>query len=162
MDIHSWITSKAIKCNSSISGIGLFAKEHIIKGEIVAIKRGTVIHKNDLNLSSLHDYSVQLNKNYILCTLKECDLEKEAVYLNHSCDANVGVGYSLDEVIFVAMRNINVGEELTIDYGMIWCDEYQMECKCDKKNCRKIITGDDWKSKTFQNKYEKYCINYNE
>jgi len=37
------------------------------------------------------------------------------MFLNHSCEPNVGI---LGQIIFVAMRNIDSGEELTIDYAL--------------------------------------------
>lgn len=76
------------------------------------------------------------------------------MFLNHSCSPNVGVR---GEITFVAMRDIKVGEELTIDYAMIENEDYpEMKCNCGARNCRKVITGKDWKRKDLQKKYGKY------
>lgn len=60
-------------------------------------------------------------------------------FVNHSCSANLrfkecNVGghriYAL-----VAVRNIDVGEELTVDYGPGYMGQ-DGQCHCDEKNCR--------------------------
>ncbi len=75
------------------------------------------------------------------------------MFFNHSCNPNVGVR---GEITFVAMRNIKPGEELTIDYAMIDDDNYKMKCNCGAENCRKVITGKDWKRRDLQRKYGQY------
>jgi len=75
------------------------------------------------------------------------------MFLNHSCSPNVGVR---GEITFVAMRDIKAGEELTIDYAMIDDDNYRMKCSCGARNCRKVVTGKDWKRKDLQRRCGKY------
>ena len=48
------------------------------------------------------------------------------------------------------MRDIKLGEEITIDYAMVLYGDphespYVMKCYCQKGCCRSIITADDWK-----------------
>ncbi len=63
-------------------------------------------------------------------------------FLNHSCDFNVGFS---DKNYYVAVKDINAGDELYLDYGLAISDpNYTMECQCRSLNCRKIITGNDW------------------
>lgn len=66
-----------------------------------------------------------------------------AWHMNHSCNPNVGFNSHDD---FVAMRTIRKNEELVWDYGF---DEtnpsFKMKCTCGGKQCRKIVTGNDWK-----------------
>ena len=75
------------------------------------------------------------------------------MFLNHSCNPNVGVQ---GNIVFVAMRDIRPKEELTIDYAMIDDMPYRMKCSCNGKNCRRFITGKDWKNKKLQKKYKGY------
>lgn len=64
-------------------------------------------------------------------------------YFNHSCDGNMGFNKKGD---FVAIRGIRKGEEITYDYGLVETNpQFKMKCKCEHKNCRKIVTGNDWK-----------------
>jgi uncharacterized protein len=76
--------------------------------------------------------------------------------MNHSCNYNVG----FDKVgNFVTARNIKQGEELLLDYGLFFSDpKFKMKCMCGSKNCRKFITGNDWKDKKFRDKNKKYFL----
>ncbi len=61
-----------------------------------------------------------------------------------------------DEITISAMRDISPGEELTIDYAMfeIKKDRIQIEiCACLSPNCRKVITGNDWRLPELQERY---------
>jgi len=60
------------------------------------------------------------------------------------------------QICFVAMRSIQAGEELCLDYAMAITGDYKMECNFGNSNCRKLITGDDWKKKELQQRYGKY------
>jgi len=59
------------------------------------------------------------------------------------------------------MRNIKPGEEITYDYAMTDSDpDDYFKCNCGAKNCRRIITGKDWKSPSLQKKYRGYFSFY--
>lgn len=64
-------------------------------------------------------------------------------YMNHSCEPNVGFD---TEGNFISMRDIVSGEELCWDYGFGETNpDFSMQCLCGSRNCRGVITGDDWK-----------------
>ena len=76
--------------------------------------------------------------------------------MNHSCDYNVGFDSKGN---FVTTRTVKSGEELAWDYGMgVSYSKYNLICKCKSKNCRKVITGNDWKDKEFVKKNRKYFL----
>lgn len=158
--IASYISFKAKKgLKSNIHGRGLFAIKPIKKGEIVAIKGGYIIdwetlekYKNLIGASYL-----QIADNLLLAPLKKTEVENVMIFLNHSCDPNVGMR---GEITYVAMRNIKAGEELVIDYAMMDDDSWRMKCKCGSKNCRRLITGRDWKRKELQHRYGKYFSSF--
>ena len=75
------------------------------------------------------------------------------IFSNHSCDPNLGVQ---GQIVFVAMRDIQPGEELTHDWATTDDDSYQMECECGSPQCRRIITGQDWRKHELQQKYRSY------
>jgi hypothetical protein len=57
-----------------------------------------------------------------------------ARYINHSCEPNCGIK-GLFKI--VAMRDIDVGEEVTWDYEMTEdSDVWRMQCHCGSENCR--------------------------
>ncbi|MGC1620097.1 MAG: SET domain-containing protein-lysine N-methyltransferase [Candidatus Acidiferrum sp.] len=68
-------------------------------------------------------------------------------YLNHCCEGNCGFDEDGD---FVAIRNIEKGEELSYDYALIESNpRFSMKCNCGKQNCRQTVTGNDWKDEEF-------------
>ncbi len=75
------------------------------------------------------------------------------LFLNHSCEPNVGFGGT---VLLVAMRDIESGEELNTNDAMF--DDYDgsMECCCDRPACRGRIDGRDWTQPDLQEKYRGY------
>lgn len=76
--------------------------------------------------------------------------------MNHSCSYNVGFDKDGN---FVVTRAVSKGEELTWDYGMGISDpKFRLTCRCGSKNCRKIITGNDWKDPVFLGKNKKYFL----
>jgi SET domain-containing protein len=141
--------------DSPKSGKGLFAKENISKGELVAIKMGRIVSEKELELLDLYvrDFSLQITEDFHLSAGNKSELEDTALFLNHSCDPNIGMD---GQVAFIAMRDINAGEELCLDYAMIRTKNYQMECHCGSAECRGLITGEDWKRPDLQEKYRDY------
>lgn len=77
-------------------------------------------------------------------------------HFNHCCDGNVGFDKQGN---FVAIKNIKEGEELCYDCALLISDpSFKMDCKCGSKNCRKIITGNDWKDVEFIEKNYDYMV----
>jgi uncharacterized protein len=73
------------------------------------------------------------------------------LYTNHSCEPNIAIQ---GQIIFVAMRDIAPGEELTHDWATTDDLNYVMECTCRSPNCRRIVTGKDWMKPELQEKYK--------
>ena len=72
------------------------------------------------------------------------------IFSNHSCDPNIGVR---GQIVFVALRRISAGEELTHDWATTDDDDYTMTCRCGAPCCRGTITGKDWQRPDLQRKY---------
>lgn len=144
---------------SKIHGQGLFTKENIIKGKKVAIKGGRIVDRKfiDKNPKIVKGSELQIdNFHYIAPTNKE-EFKKSMLYINHSCDPNIGIK---GKNIFVALRDIKKGEEITNDYGTFEDNNLRIKCHCGAKNCRKIIAGKDWQNKSLQKKYGNYFAPY--
>jgi len=161
--MKSYISPKIQIRKSKIHGIGLFTIEEIKKDEIIGIKSGHIIDRVTLNAiggfeSKLVSVLMQIADEYFIGALGEGELEAVNMHVNHSCEPSVGI---LGNIINVAMRDIPVGEELAVDYSMAFSDPaFQMKCSCESKNCRQIITGDDWKQRELQKKYKGYFSSY--
>jgi uncharacterized protein len=152
MNPLSYISPKAAVKPSPIHGRGLFALEAINAGEIVCVKGGHVFQRRqleDLN-ELLGPAEIQIAENLFIGPLDRESREGSMVFSNHSCNPNIAVQ---GQIVFVAMRDIAAGEELTHDWATTDDDTYEMECRCNAPDCRKVITGQDWRKKELQEKY---------
>ena len=98
-----------------------------------------------------------ISDDYYLGAITKDEEKDIKLYNNHSCEPNCGLH---GEVTFVAMRDIDAGEELTVDYAFIDNEDYSFECHCGSPMCRHIITGFDWKNKYLQERYYPYFAQY--
>ncbi len=155
---HRWITPKAEYRKSRIHGRGLFAKKDIPKGEIVGIIAGIVIPIFDIDeyREKVGDFGVQISDDFWVGTSTKEEIEVGGA-VNHSCNPNVGFK---GEIVLVAMKNINEGEEFTTDYALYHNTLEPFECNCGSPNCRNIIKPDDWKDIELQENYGEYFVQY--
>lgn len=160
----SYINPKLELRVSFIQGRGVFAKKPIRKGEIVTVCGGIIINAEECRELSrkrkeiYKHYLFQIEDDfYMLSAFKKDDLEVSD-YINHSCSPNAGFR---GQIIMVAMQNIKPGEEVTYDYAMTDSDpDDYFKCNCGAKNCRKVVTGSDWKVPSLQRKYRNYFSFY--
>ena len=160
MVVSSYITPKARKGRaSSIAGRGLFAVEPIAAGELVAIKGGHIVTTAAVRSlpEHLQNSEIQIADDFSLVALEEAEYEPVMLFLNHSCQPNVGFA---GNIVLVAMRDVSAGEELTTDYALF--DDYdgEMECQCGTSSCRGTIGGRDWQRPDLQRKYGGYFSSY--
>ena len=119
---------------SATKGEGVFAAQAFEPGDVVMV--GTI----EKVLTENHAHASQIGENEYV--LPAGLLSK----VNHSCEPNCGI--SVNETgahDYIALRAIEVDEEITFDYAM---QNYVIEhfpeiCMCGSKNCRGRITG--WK-----------------
>lgn len=143
--------------SKSLNGKGIFARENIKKDEIVFIKGGHILTRDEIFSTGVINSYFPISDNYFLGATNEDEEDAIKLYQNHSCNPNVGLH---GEITFVAMRDIMKDEELTVDYAFIDNEDYSFKCTCGSKNCRGTITGFDWKNKELQDKYYDYFAQY--
>ena len=126
-------------------GEGVFATKCFTAGEIVMLGRiEKKLYKN-------HSHASQIGENeYVLHT-------GLITKVNHSCNPDCGIRPSETEADahdFVAMRDINVNEEITFDYAMRNYDVnyFPEHCICGSEDCRGMISG--WKDLSNKKKKE--------
>ncbi len=154
---YNWLTPKAQMRVTPGKGSGSFVVSKISKGEIVASFGGNVIDQSELAKYSADrvSRSLQLNKDSYLLS---GDTPEDGDMINHSCEPNCGITGTSS---VLALRDIEIGEELTFDYAMSDSSEYdEFSCACGKENCRAKITGMDWQNKDLQTKYQNYFSSY--
>jgi uncharacterized protein len=151
----TYFSPKVEKRASLIDGRGLFAIAAIAKGEIVVIKGGYILtrEQRDEIAKELGPSEIQITEDLFIGPTTLAEREGGMMHLNHCCEPNLGLQ---GQVVFVAMRDIAAGEELTIDYAMIGDEPDEMECQCGSEACRRLITGTDWQKPELQTKYDGY------
>jgi uncharacterized protein len=156
MVVSSFISPKAVKGRpSGIEGRGLRAVAPIAKDEIVAIKGGHLVDTPTLDAlpERLRNTDVQIADGFHLAALEESEYESVMLFINHSCEPNVGFA---GNIVLVAMRDIAPGEELTTDYALFDDADDPMTCNCGAAACRGTISGRDWQIPELQRKYGAY------
>ena len=107
---------------------------------------------NDHDDSDEYDNKVQQSyfDNFFPLCVDATYYGNESRFINHSCEPNLKSynivtsveSYAYHRISLFVSRNINIGDELTIDYG--W-DENELSipsdiyCMCGKNRCRKYI-----------------------
>ena len=158
--VESWISPKARKgVPSGIAGRGLFAVEAIDAGEIVAVKGGHIVDSSTLATlpARLQNSEIQIAEGLHLVALTEEEYEPVMLFINHSCEPNVGFA---GNVVLAAMRDVAAGEELTTDYALFDVHGTAMACGCGTPSCRGTITGDDWRDPVLRRRYAGWFSRY--
>lgn len=112
----------------STTGQGLFAQKAIVKCTRVIEYVGKKIpmHVADALKTA---YLFDLENGW---TIDGEASENTARYVNHSCIPNCEARIENERIYFYALRDITRGEEITIDYGKEYFDEFIKPhgCKC--------------------------------
>ncbi|MCX6789657.1 MAG: SET domain-containing protein-lysine N-methyltransferase [Candidatus Gribaldobacteria bacterium] len=119
-------------------GRGIFAKKEIPNGTIVADYLGRLI-----KIAEEEDYEKHFG-HYIMfyndkASIVPQDIKAVGAHLiNHSCMPNCGVLLLQKHIVFVSLRKIFPGEELTIDYEVEQSpnENFQYPCFCKSLFCR--------------------------
>ncbi|MFH1875157.1 MAG: SET domain-containing protein [Pseudomonadota bacterium] len=131
-------------------GLGVFADEDIVQDSVIMIGGGQLASTED-KFPKEKDYAGIFNEKYFMAPI-DFDSPTPNWLMNHSCEPNIKI---IGGLIVVALRDIKKGEELTVDYATVIAGDYewQMKCECGLKECRKIITNNDWRDKKLFKKY---------
>ena len=151
----TWFSPKVEKRKSAIEGRGLFARAWIEKGEIVVVKGGYVLTRNQRDKigKTLGPSEIQISEELFIGPATAAEREGGMMHLNHSCEPNLGIQ---GQIVYVALRDIAIDEELTFDYAMNDDEPDEMKCHCGAASCRGTITGLDWQKPEIQRKYDGY------
>ncbi len=135
---------------------GVFCREPIAKDEVVALWGGRVLSGAELDrdMPNFTQQILQIEDDFFLL----CPAMEPADCFNHCCEPNVGM---TGQIGLIAMRDIEVDEEVCLDYAMCDGSDYdEFMCTCGSPNCRGRITGEDWKRPELWERYEGYFSPY--
>jgi uncharacterized protein len=149
----SYLSPKAVAKTSPIHGRGLFAIGEFEPGAIVCVKGGYIFTRAEWAevAPALGPAEIQIADHLFIGPRTIEEREGGMIFSNHSCDPNIAV---CGQIVFVALRRIAAGEELTHDWATTDDDDYTMECRCGAAGCRGVITGKDWMKPELQRKYQ--------
>lgn len=132
--------------DSPIQGKGLFTKVPIKKGTAIWVSRGEEPYDEKVYT----DGEFKKFTEWCILNSKEWDavangdgthtaaisdrVKHPSNYGNHSCEPNLDKNH-------VALRDIETGEELTLNYAQFSEKDWSMKCNCGSKNCTGIVRG---------------------
>jgi SET domain-containing protein len=127
---------------SKIHRWGIYAAEFIPAGRKVIEYTGERINRRETKRRSESSDLIYLFTLDSYWTLDGSVGGSGAQYINHSCDPNLVTRIIKGHIIYMAMRDIRPGEELTVDYRFDKKVE-RVECLCGTAKCRGTINLTD-------------------
>nr|GLL36179.1 histone-lysine N-methyltransferase ATX4-like [Ipomoea trifida] len=135
---------------SGIHGWGVFARRRIREGEAVGEYVGEVVRRSvsdvreaRYNAAGRDCYLFGINEDMVIDATMKGSLTR---LFNHCCEPNcysriVNLGEGDYGVVLIAKRDVDAGEELTMDYMFDHNKDYKptSPCFCGAPNCRKFM-----------------------
>ena len=119
---------------SAIHGNGVFAVAPIKQGERVIQYKGLLRSHGDVDaddsgdVESGHTFLFTLNDDWVIDANYKGN---DARWINHSCNPNCYADERDGRIFITALRNIQAGEELNYDYGLIIEERYTKKLKAE-------------------------------
>lgn len=157
---HFFSKKLAARIHPEKGGFGVFARDVIFKGELLAMWGGDIVTWDEFRQKSDEQqmHAIQVEEGLFQVSYRDGEKPSEADFFNHSCDPNAGLS---SPISLVAMRDIEPGEEVCFDYAMSDSTDYdEFECVCETLLCRGWIRGSDWQLPALQKRYKGYFSPY--
>ncbi len=153
---HARMQKKYIVKGNAIAGYGIYALQSLHANEIVFTGEGRpqrIITKKQVEENWTEEeqlvfrrYAYPISDNVFLLWDHN---PAEWAPQNHCCEPNT----AYKGLNVVTLRNIDPGEELTLDYAtFLGADMEPFQCTCKSGRCRGLITGKPWNSITTREK----------
>ncbi|HEX3937371.1 MAG TPA: SET domain-containing protein [Xanthobacteraceae bacterium] len=131
------MSSRAVRIGRSATGLGLFAVRPLAKRVTIATYRGRRIATAEAQRRERRfgaRYMFEIDRRWTIDGASRRNLGR---YLNHSCAPNAEPVLRAGKIVFVALRAIAPGEEITYDYGEEYFDLYIKPAGCRCTACMK-------------------------
>jgi uncharacterized protein len=129
------MSSRSFRLGRSVTGLGLFATKPIKRAAYIATYRGPRISTEEADRRERRGakYMFAINSRW---TIDGSPRWNVARYLNHSCCPNAKPVLRKGRIVFVALRRIEPGEEITYDYGEEYFEYFFSNGGCRCPACR--------------------------
>jgi uncharacterized protein len=132
------MSSRSFRVGRSATGLGLFATQLIKRAAYIATYCGRRISTEEAYRRERRGakYMFELDGRWVIDGSPRCNVAR---YINHSCRPNAKPVVRKDRIMFVALRPIAPGEEITYDYGREYFDLFLKNSGCRCAAC--LITS---------------------
>jgi uncharacterized protein len=123
---------------SPINGRGCFATKFFTKGRKIAEYAGERISTREAERRARRRRVLRICAVNHRWSLDGARGGNGTHYINHSCEPNCYMRITRGHILFMALRDIHPGEEITLDYeSTLHSDE--KKCRCNAPTCRGTI-----------------------
>ncbi len=124
--------SRSFRVGRATTGLGLFAVKPIKSRGYIVTYRGKCIPTAQAHAREQRSgakYMFEIDRRWTIDGSSRRNLGR---YINHSCAPNSEALLRKGRIVFVALRHIAAGEEITLDYGKDYFDLFikQGGCRC--------------------------------
>jgi uncharacterized protein len=129
------MSSRSFRVGRSATGLGLFATKLIKRAGYIASYRGRRISTEEAYRRERRGakYMFELDDRRVIDGSPRWNVAR---YLNHSCSPNAKPVVRKGRIVFVALRSIAPGDEITYDYGREYFDYFFKKSGCRCMACR--------------------------
>lgn len=128
-----YIKSKFLKVKRGTSGLGIFTRQKIFKGNFIIKYIGNIISEKEIGKNN-NKYLFQINNKLVLDGSTRRNLAR---YINHSCRPNCEVKIKDKKILIYTAKEILPGQELTYDYGKEYFEIFIKPSGCKCAFCQK-------------------------
>jgi hypothetical protein len=129
--------ARAVRIGRSPTGLGLFAVKPFAKRAYIVTYKGKRIATAEAHRREREGkakYMFELNARWTIDGSSRRNLGR---YINHACRPNCEAVLRKGQLVFVALREIVAGEEITLDYGKDYFDLFIAPFGCRCATCAK-------------------------
>ncbi|WP_310384583.1 SET domain-containing protein [Roseateles sp.] len=119
---------------SRIDGYGVFADETVLLGAKLGGLTGEAISVAEARRRAQGRQRimlVELSASRAIDATRSADAMR---FTNHSCSPNARIQVEDGRIEFFALRNLAIGDEITVDYGLTH-HEGRLACRCAQPGC---------------------------
>jgi hypothetical protein len=127
--------------DTCLYGLGIFAARSFVDNEKIISDHGNNYFSKTLTYQEICQLNLDLSRDCFQVDKDQFLLPTGSIddLINHSCQPSTGIRLSDSGYDLIALRDIQVGEELTYDYSTYIDSPERLLCSCGTMSCRREI-----------------------